>query len=90
MPAACAFALLASTRAAAFLPAGRGGGSRSRPVNAASLASFGTATVAGIAAQLIAGYRLGRLDEVRGPNARGFALPQPMASGWRRRSACWR
>jgi signal transduction histidine kinase len=49
--------------------------------NAALLASFGTATVAGIAAQLIAGYRLGRLDELRGPNARGFALAQPMAIG---------
>ena len=49
--------------------------------NAASLASFGTATVAGIAAQLIAGYRLGRLDELRGPSARGFALAQPMAIG---------
>jgi signal transduction histidine kinase len=49
--------------------------------NAASLASFGTATVAGIAAQLIAGYRLGRLDEVRGPNALGGALAQPVAVG---------
>src|SRR5262249_30985869 len=52
-----------------------------RAANAAWLASFGIVTVAGIAAQLIAGYRLGRLDELRGPTARGFALAQPMAIG---------
>jgi signal transduction histidine kinase len=75
----CAFALLSTVpllfigpaAAAAAITVG----------NAASLALFGTATVGGIAAQLIAGYRLGRLDEPRGPNARGFALTQPMAIG---------
>jgi len=49
--------------------------------NAASLASFGIATVAGIAAQLIAGYRLGSMDEPRWPHAPGRTLRQPMAIG---------
>ena len=43
--------------------------------NAASLAWFGTATAAGIAAQLIAGYRLGRQGELRGPEALAAAAP---------------
>ncbi len=51
--------------------------------NTVTLAWFGTATVAGITAQLIAGYRLGRQDESRAP-ARGgagtrLALAQPVA-----------
>jgi signal transduction histidine kinase len=49
--------------------------------NTASLASFGTATVAGIAAQLIAAYWLGSLDESRSPHTRGVALAQPLAIG---------
>jgi signal transduction histidine kinase len=47
--------------------------------NTASLAWFGTATAAGIAAQLIAGYRLGRQGGLRWPDARGGALAQPVA-----------
>jgi signal transduction histidine kinase len=43
--------------------------------NAASLAWFGTATAAGIVAQLIACYRLGRLDEPRWPIGPGLAVP---------------
>jgi signal transduction histidine kinase len=43
--------------------------------NAASLAWFGTATAAGIAAQLIACYRLGRLDPIRWPIGAGLAVP---------------
>ena len=49
--------------------------------NAASLAWFGTATAAGIAAQLIAVYRLGRQGELRGPEALRGALPQAVAVG---------
>jgi signal transduction histidine kinase len=49
--------------------------------NAASLAWFGIATAAGIAAQLIAGYRLGRQGEPRGPEALRGALPQVVAVG---------
>jgi signal transduction histidine kinase len=49
--------------------------------NTASLAAFGTATVAGIAAQLIAAYWLGSLDESRSPHTRGVALAQPLAIG---------
>ena len=49
--------------------------------NAASLAWFGTATAAGIAAQLIAVYRLGRQGEPRGPEALRGALPQVVAVG---------
>jgi signal transduction histidine kinase len=75
----CAFALLSAVPLLFFGPAAAAAAVTA--ANAASLASFGTATVAGIAAQLIAGYRLGRLDELRGPNARGFALAQPMAIG---------
>jgi len=74
-----AFALLSTVPLLTFRPAAAAVAVTAG--NAASLASFGTATVAGIAAQLIAGYRLGRLDELRGPNARGFALAQPMAIG---------
>ena len=47
--------------------------------NAASLAWFGIATAAGIAAQLIAGYRLGGQGELRGPEALRGALPQVVA-----------
>jgi signal transduction histidine kinase len=75
----CAFALLSTVPLVSFGPAAAAVAVTA--ANTASLASFGTATVAGIAAQLIAGYRLGRLDELRGPNARGFALAQPMAIG---------
>ena len=49
--------------------------------NAASLAWFGIATAAGIAAQLIAGYRLGRQGEPGGPAALRGALPQVVAVG---------
>jgi signal transduction histidine kinase len=53
--------------------------------NTASLAAFGTATVAGIAAQLIAGCRLGARDEPRGPAGRpgapGLALTQTLSVG---------
>jgi signal transduction histidine kinase len=75
----CAFALLSTVPLLFFRPAGAAVAVTAG--NAASLASFGTATVAGIAAQLIASYRLGRLDELCGPNARGLALAQPMAIG---------
>jgi signal transduction histidine kinase len=73
----CAFALLSTVPLLFFGPAVAA--LAVTAANAASLALFGTATVAGIAAQLIAGYRLGRLDEPRGPNARGFAVAQPVA-----------
>jgi signal transduction histidine kinase len=75
----CAFALLSTVPLLFFRPAAAAVAVTA--ANAASLASFGTATVAGIAAQLIASYRLGRLDELRGPNARGLALAQPLAIG---------
>jgi signal transduction histidine kinase len=74
-----AFALLSTVPLLFFGPAAAAAAVTAG--NAASLASFGTATVAGIAAQLIAGYRLGCLDGPRGPSARGFALAQPMAVG---------
>jgi signal transduction histidine kinase len=74
-----AFALLSTVPLLFFRPVAAA--ATVTAANAASLASFGTATVAGIAAQLIAGYRLGRLDEVRGPNALGRALAQPVAVG---------
>jgi signal transduction histidine kinase len=73
----CAFALLSTVPLLFFGPAAAAVAVTAG--NAASLASFGTATVAGIAAQLIAGYRLGRLDGPRRPD--GFALAQPMAIG---------
>ncbi len=47
--------------------------------NTVTLAWFGTATVAGIAAQLLAGYRLGRQDENREPGLTGLAVAQPVA-----------
>jgi signal transduction histidine kinase len=75
----CALALLSTVPLLFFGPAAAAVAVTAG--NAASLASFGTVTVAGIAAQLIAGYRLGRLDDLRGPNVRGFALAQPMAIG---------
>jgi signal transduction histidine kinase len=75
----CTFALLATVPLLFFRPAAVAAAITA--ANAASLASFGTATVAGIAAQLIAGYRLGRLDESRWPNALGSTLGQPMAIG---------
>src|SRR5262249_6510774 len=75
----CAFALLSTVPLFFFRPATAAAAVTA--ANAAWLASFGIVTVAGIAAQLIAGYRLGRLDELRGPTARGFALAQPLAIG---------
>jgi signal transduction histidine kinase len=76
-----AFALLATVPLLFFGPVAAAAAATAG--NTASLASFGTVTVAGIAAQLIAGYRLGRLDEPRGPHARGqpVAIAQPMAIG---------
>ena len=47
--------------------------------NTTVLGWFGTATVAGIAAQLIAGFRLGRQGDPRGPDARGSAAAQVVA-----------
>jgi signal transduction histidine kinase len=44
-----------------------------------SLAWLGTVTAAGIAAQLIAGFRLGRQGGPRGPDARGSAATQVVA-----------
>ena len=49
--------------------------------NVASLASFGFVTVAGIAAQLIAGYRLGRADEGRRGSIAARSAGQPLAIG---------
>jgi len=75
----CVFALLSTVPLAVLGPAAAAVAVTAG--NTASLASFGTATAAGIAAQLIAGYRLGGLDESRGPRYRGFAFAQPLAIG---------
>jgi signal transduction histidine kinase len=75
----CVFALLATVPLFFFRPVAAA--LAIAAANAASLAWFGTATVAGIAALLIASYRLGRLDEVGWPNALGGALAQSVAVG---------
>jgi signal transduction histidine kinase len=75
----CALALLATVPLLFFGPLAAA--LAVATANAASLAWFGTATAAGIAAQLIAGYRLGRLDELRRPDSLGGALAQPVAIG---------
>jgi len=78
----CVFALLSAVPLAFPGPAGPAIAAVAVTAgNTASLASFGTVTVAGIAAQLVAGYRLGRLDETRRPGARGITLAQPLAIG---------
>src|SRR5690242_8941374 len=59
----CVFALLSTVPLAVLGPAAAAVAVTAG--NTASLASFGTATAAGIAGQLIAGYRLGGLDEAR-------------------------
>ena len=77
----CLFALLSTVPLAVLGPAPAPAAVAVTAGNTASLAAFGTATVAGIAAQLIAGYWLGDLDESRSPHTRGVALAQPLAIG---------